>query len=578
MTSTLQIPVQKEENRYWLAEKSSAIHNDSCFKVTEKGVYYHHNGEQYWVCSKLEVVALARDQSSENWGRLLVIEDADMNLHQWAMPMEMLKGGGDEMRGELLRLGLVIAPGAKNRNLLAEYIITAKPQARARCVNRTGWYESVFVLPNKTIGQTTDHVLFQADHAIKNYQQTGKLDEWKNHIAHYCTNNSRLLLAVSSAFASMLLYLTGVESGGIHFVGESSTGKTTALRVAASVFGPPDYLNRWRATTNGIEALAAMHSDTLLVLDELAQVDPREAGEIAYMLANGTGKTRANKSGTAKTRHEWRLLFLSAGETGLAQHMRECGKKSKAGQEVRLVDIPADANANLGIFEELHGLESGAELSKNLIAATAKYYGVAAITFLEIITQPDKLALLPDDIKAICQRFIRENLPVNASGQVHRVCERFALIAAAGELASHYRITGWQTGEAKQAAITCFKVWLEQRGSTCNKEKPTILSQIKAFFETHGESRFSEWHDNHSRTINRAGFRKRENNSMQFYVLPECFRHEICEGVDFRLAARILIAENWLQIDTSGTPYRREYLPNIGRSRCYVFTNKMWEE
>ena len=70
------------------------------------------------------------------------------------MPMEMLKGGGEELRGELLRLGLEINTGARIRNLLIEYITTSKPEARARCVARTGWYNQVFVLPNRTIGKT----------------------------------------------------------------------------------------------------------------------------------------------------------------------------------------------------------------------------------------------------------------------------------------------------------------------------------------------------------------------------------------------------------------------------------------
>ena len=470
------------------------------FSVNEEGVYYHDDEHKRWLCSKLEVKALARDPLSENWGRLLVVKDADNHLHQWAMPMAMLKGSGEEMRGELLRLGLVIAPGTKNKNLLTEYVISSQPQTRARCVSRTGWHNDVFVLPSKTIGNTTEEMIYQSEYQGKGYQQAGTLEQWQKEISHYCQGNSRLVLAVSSAFASMLLYLVGMESGGIHFVGESSSGKTTALRVAASVFGAPDYLNRWRATTNGIEGLAMMHNDTLLVLDELAQVDPKEAGEMAYMLANGTGKIRAHKSGTAKMRGQWRLLFLSAGEVGLSQHMRECGKKSKAGQEVRLVDMPADAEANLGLFETLHNFESGALLSNYLLAATTKTYGVAAIAFLETMTSPTKLSLLPQKIKKHCQQFISENLPSHAGGQVYRICERFALIAVAGEIASHYGITGWPAREAKSAAITCFKAWLEKRGSTCNQKRLSLLSQVRAFFETHGESRFSDWKDDHSRT------------------------------------------------------------------------------
>lgn len=224
---------------------------------------------------------MVRDKDSENWGRLLEFCDPDGTLHTWAMPMEMLKGNGEELRGTLLRSGLEIAPGTQTKNRLIEYIITNKPEIRVRCITQTGWFNQSFVLPNRTIGETIEKVIYQSENHTQDYKQSGTLEDWQQNIARYCEGNSRLVLSISSAFAALLLYPTGSESGGLHLVGESSTGKTTALKVAASVFGAPDYLHRWRATMNGIEALAALHSDTLLILDELSQVDPKEAGEIA---------------------------------------------------------------------------------------------------------------------------------------------------------------------------------------------------------------------------------------------------------------------------------------------------------
>ena len=244
------------------------------------------------------------------------------------MPMEMLKGSGEEIKGELLRLGLEIAAGNKVRNLLMAYILSSNPDTRARCINRTGWHDGVFVFPHQTIGEQNEYVFFQSEVQSKDYQQCGSLEDWREQVATLCCGNSRLVLAVSCAFAAMLLHHSGIESGGIHFVGESSSGKTTVLRVAASIFGGSNYLNRWRGTINGLEALASLRSDTLLILDELAQIDAKEAGEIAYMLANGSGKIRAGKSGGSRQRQDWRLLFLSAGEVGLAQHMLEADKKN----------------------------------------------------------------------------------------------------------------------------------------------------------------------------------------------------------------------------------------------------------
>lgn len=51
--------------------------------------------------------------------------------------------------------------------------------------------------------------------------------------------------------------------------------------------------------------------DTCLCLDEINEADPREVGAIVYSLGNGTGKTRANRIGSARYVHRWRLTSSS---------------------------------------------------------------------------------------------------------------------------------------------------------------------------------------------------------------------------------------------------------------------------
>jgi putative DNA primase/helicase len=493
------------------------------------------------------------------------------------MPMQMVKGFGEELCGELLRLGLTMGSSARHRKLLLEYISTEKIEHRACCVQRIGWYKDCFILPQQVFGHPQELLVYQAETLSRDYKQASTSAEWQKQVAALCIGNSRLVLMVSTAFAAMLLALVGMESGGIHVVGESSIGKTTALRVAASIYGAPNYVSRWRATTNGLESLAASRSDTLLILDEIAQLDPKEAGEAAYLLGNGMGKARASKTGmTTRPRAEWRLLFLSAGEINLAQHIERSGELIKAGQAVRLIDLPADTG-KFGLFETLHHFSSPADMSKSLLDATEHCYGTAAIAFLQQITTPETLAELPQKLKAACKKFISENLPKNSGGQVQRVCERFALIATAGEIATQYGITGFPTGEAWQAAKICFQAWLSDWGGVGNREQALILSEVRRFFELHGESRFSEWKNTISRTPNRAGFKKVEQGITQFYVLTETFRTDICAALDYRTVLKVLLAAGWLKPDQYGNPYRLEYLPGLPRSRCYVFTEKMWE-
>lgn len=577
----------------------------SRFDCSDRGVWYYDGGEDkwWWVCSPLSITAFTRNASNESWGRLLEFDDMDGTHHAWAMPMELLSGDGNEYRRMLLSAGLQIAASGKARNLLTQFIQTAQVEQRARCVERTGWHGEVFVMPDRTIGEDDERILFQSASATPGtFKQKGKLATWQENVAALCAGNSRLVFAVSSAFAAPLLNICAMESGGVHLRGDSSTGKTTALRAASSVWGGMEYLQRWRATDNGLEALAAQHSDCLLVLDELSQVDPKAAGESAYLLANGGGKARANRNGGLRDPASWRILFLSSGEAGLSEHMAEAKKKPKAGQEVRLLDIPADAGAGYGMFENLHSYANGATFSKALTEAACKHYGTAAQPFIEkLVEHHDKVA---EWIKKAQREFSSAHVDATAGGQVHRAALRFALIGAAGELATKWTITGWQPGEAMQAAVACYKGWLVHRGGAGNLEELSMMAQVRRFIEAHGEARFTDWSrpasdsgGHNARTIQRAGYRKhipavdseeqpiffdgemgRERDThTEYYVFKEVFRQEVCAGFDYKSVCKLLVRHGCLM--TEGKSYtRKERLPG-GEGMAHVFriTHKLFE-
>ena len=64
---------------------------------------------------------------------------------------------------------------------------------------------------------------------------------------------------------------------GIHLIGDSSQGKTTALHVAGSIWGSPGFVRTRRATSNGLEATSNALNDALLILDEISECDPHES-------------------------------------------------------------------------------------------------------------------------------------------------------------------------------------------------------------------------------------------------------------------------------------------------------------
>ena len=506
----------------------------------------------------------------------------DERYFEWDVPAEQFKGSGEDVRGDLLRKGLRITTALGPRQKLATYIQFSEPKdkRRAICTDRTGWHGDVFVFPETTLGKhDKEQVLFQSATAgaLHPFGRQGPVDGWQKQVAALCDDNSRLLFAASCAFAGPLLEITRAESGGVHFTGGSSSGKTTALDVASSVWGHPDtFRQSWRATDNGLEGIAALYNDTLLPLDELAQIDPRKVGEVAYLLGNGQGKGRAGKDGAARHRKQWRILFLSSGEIGLADHMAAAGMVSKAGMELRLADIPADAGAGLGLFQSIHGHPTPAHFAEHLKQGARRCYGTAGPAF--IMKLIENQCILYEEIEAHRQTFNRQYLPHNATGQIERAARRFSLIAAAGELATEYGLTGWPKGAAIWGAGECFEAWLATWG-TGYKEEARLVQQVREYFEKHGEARFTPMHDTTGNpepdtdraTINRAGFRQRDTDGeTEYFVLPEAFR-EICNGFAIKQSAVWLAARGILSPgeDRASKSMR---LPGMGKKRAYHIT------
>jgi putative DNA primase/helicase len=579
------------------------------FTVDDEGVWFHgfdQRGEPMsalWICSELRVTAHSRDAANGDWGYLLEFADADGNAKRWVMPATMLAGDGTQYRATLLGMGLRIGASMMAKNQLTVYIQSEKTDLRVRCTDRIGWHEGVYVLPDQTIGEGGEEVVFQAAGGVlSQFKQRGTLADWRDNVAAHCRGNSRLLFCVSVAFAAPLLYLARIPSGGFHIWGDSSSGKSTAFKVAGSVFGGKDYPRNWRMTDNALETVAAQHSDALLLLDEIAQVDPKVVGDTVYMLANETGKGRATQTAGTRKVAVWRLLFLSDGEVSLANHMEQAGKGTKAGHDVRMAHIPANAGKGLGLYDTVHGFASGAALSDHLVKMAQQSFGTAGMAFIKYAVQ--NAEMLSDALDENVGQLVQDMCPPHSHGQVSRVAARFALVGVAGELATCAGITGWETGEATQAARTCFAAWLDGRGGAGNVEHNSILRQVSGFFQAHGEARFVWWHratdDHKPNTINRAGFKRlltregmaiksnsdhhkaygdvphpsdAEETETEYFVLPETFHNEICKGFDPKVVTRLLVERGLLETETGSKAgaTRKERLPGMGLMRCYKF-------
>ncbi|MGI8544857.1 MAG: DUF927 domain-containing protein, partial [Aridibacter sp.] len=483
--------------------------------------------------------------------------------------------------------GLDVVPSRANRERIAQYIATAGTEKIITSANKIGWHNDNFVLPNKTIGYGADSVIYQSDHVgTQNFNTAGTLEDWKKNISRYCKSNPILLFGVSHAFAAPLLLLTRNKGGGAHLRGSSSSGKSTALFVAGSVCGgggENGFLHTWRATSNGLEGIAAAHNHALLCLDEIGQCEARDVGNVAYMLANGESKIRMTRGLQTQTPLSWNLLYLSTGEVSLSDKILEAGGRVKGGHEVRLCDIDAEAGNLWGVFNELHGFGGGRELSDHLRSASCKYYGTAFRSFLKWLVEMDAKDILKnwyefesdflEQLKAKKVLTDQEHL----SGEVGRVASRFALIAFGGELATMADVTGWRKGEAAAAIQKVFKNWLTGRGGTGQTDAQNVIRQVRAFIENHGSSRFQDANNPDEKVISRAGYVRKDDERQvtEYLIMTETFKAEVCKGFSWKFCARVLFDAGYLEAAENESKYISRA---VGSSRVFTLYPNILED
>jgi len=220
----------------------------------------------------------------------------------------------------------------------------------------------------------------------------------------------------------------------------------------------------------------------------------------------------------------------------------------------------------MGVFAELHGFANPAQFADHLRDAAAMFHGTGMDAWLAWLVA--NRAELPERIRAFKLQYVERMLSEMAQPEatVRRVCDKFALVAVAGELAIDGGVLPWPPGVAVAATGKLFRNWVEARGGAGSQEESRLIEQVRDFLARHGESRFSDLHranlgdDRAPRTVNRAGFVNRYRDSdglarstvedengtrrtprrSEFYVFPEVFRNEICAGYEYRDAEKVL--------------------------------------
>lgn len=552
----------REEGVYWVEPKMD--------KDTGEIV----NKEQ-WLCSPLEVVGIGYEDEVQ----YLVLRWSLMaSKEQRTMAVPLADIGEREGWRALKSGGVNITTKSGLRATLADWLQRCGSRKVWRIAHATGWQCGAYIMPDGEIIGTPDQaVLFRGrSAAASGYKVKGTPESWRDNVARLVEGNPSMMTAVAAALAAPLIGLAENDGFGIHFFEQSSSGKTTTANVASSLYGNPDALRlTWYGTALGLANEASAHNDALMPLDEVGQgADPHSVSQSAYALFNGVGKLQGAKEGGNRDLKRWRTIAISTGEMDMETFIATSGRKVKAGQLVRLLNIP------LSKAVCFHGHANGKQHADALKAAYQQHYGAAGRAWVKYLADHQQDAVAA--VRTAEARW-RSLIPAHYGEQVHRVAARFAVLEAA--LLLGQIMTGWDKQGCQDAIQHSYNAWVNLFG-TGNKEFEQIIEQAEAFLSAYGMSRFAPLDYNEQALIipNLAGYRvcKRYGDPVMFYVLPKPFKEEMAKGFDSTQFAKTLNESGRLKKPAKGKGYqtltpRLEHLGGI-QQRAYLVVQLTAEE
>lgn len=541
--------------------------DDGVFWVTPK--VDKETGEiinpETWLCSPIEVVGSGSDGAE----RYLVLRWRSPRGHEditRAIPCADI-GERDGWRS-LKAGGVNVTTKNTFRAILADWLQQSGTGHEWRISHTSGWHQGAYIMPDgEVIGEPETPILFNGrSAAAAGYAVAGTPEAWRDTVARLCTGNASMMLGVAASLAAPLIGLAGADGFGIHLFEQSSAGKTTTANIASSLWGEPDALRlTWYGTALGIANEAEAHNDGLLPLDEIGQgSNARDVATSAYTLFNGAGKLQGAKEGGNREMKRWRTVAISTGEMDIETFLSAGGLKVKAGQLVRLLNIPMEKST---VF---NGLPNGKAHADALKEAWIDNHGAAGREWVKWLAGHQQEA--KQAVKEAQTRW-RGLIPADYGEQVHRVAERFAILEAALLLSTH--ITGWGELASRDAIQHSFNAWVKEFG-TGNKEHQQIIEQCEAFLNAYGLSRFAPLpYDPASLPIsNLAGYRKRKSSHddapLVFYTFPATFEKEIAQGFNARQFARALASAGVLSASTDGQRFQQKS-PRVNGRQINVY-------
>lgn len=214
----------------------------------------------------------------------------------------------------------------------------------------------------------------------------GSKEEYLNMLNEQVIGHAPLELILIMALSAVIIGYIGEERSLytliVHIKANSSTGKTTAIRLGISAFGYADtkhngLVGTYNGTSNALIKQLTGIKGVPFAFDELSMSQEKDLTNMIYTIANGTDKARLNSNADLKERENWHTTAFSTGEKSLIN-----SAKKNVGIQIRVIE-----------FEDVV-FTKDAENAEAISKVIQQNYGHLAYDFVESIFNIGKEKLL----------------------------------------------------------------------------------------------------------------------------------------------------------------------------------------
>ena len=379
------------------------------------------DGEESDFCEEIRVIKLICDIDTKEMSVGIKLTRADGTPVYKEFPRSAIV---DDPISTLTDMGLSVAPVREYAVTISEILFDtekdAKREYRHSCLGFKETKRGRVFLSKNVIGSDIRSTCCEP----RALRTRGRFPAWREGILKYVGNRVELQLALaigaSAPVAAILRKLSLLDGAAVYaLIGESSSGKSSALKLMASIWGKPSVsdgvIDSFVNTEAYFFAKLGQKNGFPHFVDETSAQPNMDLTTLVYNISLGQERGRCKPDGTPRPRKKWAGTVVFTGESSLFQQTN-----SNKGLFARLIELTVPWTAD-------------AESAEALGRFTSEQYGTAAVPLVEkVLSTPDReiADLFEDALSGIICQFNPAN------GVERRIMKLYAIILVSALIAS----------------------------------------------------------------------------------------------------------------------------------------------